>query len=334
MRIISIYPNFRNKGGAQNVCVQLASRLNQDEVGVILTNTKQADIPLDYKNNGAVKFERFSVKNICKYANNDTIFLSHHRKTTTLLILLFRLLCSKQKIVHIAHNTFSNLRFLSLFPRYIVAVSSAVSENLQRYFRIPSERIRVIHNGIVDRGIGNQATSSQIQILFLGRLTRVKQQIEFVRRTKGELPPNVRFDFAGSGEDKSELLQIIGEDTHYRYIGQIDVHKHISDYDYVCLFSQKEGLGLSLIEGCMYAKPLITNGLRAVLDVNTDTYNGFVFSTWEELVRGLKNLPERDTASYQRLSRNARARYEERFTEEMMLENYKQFLEQVLVTKA
>lgn len=38
MKIISIYPNFKNKGGAQNITIQLAKELNGN-TPIILTNT-------------------------------------------------------------------------------------------------------------------------------------------------------------------------------------------------------------------------------------------------------------------------------------------------------
>lgn len=333
MKVISIYPNFGNKGGAQNVCLQLASKLNSDERGVILTNSNPSDIPQDYLNDEAIKFEAFSISNVRKYMSHDTVFLSHHRKTTTMLMLMKLLWRKRLNVVHVAHNTFSSLRYFSLFPRHIISVSEGVKDNLVKYFRISQERIHTIHNGLPDSTKLSQAEGAETLVLFVGRLTSVKQQVEFVRRTKGKLNQRIRIDFAGSGENKAQLIEEIGEDIHYRYIGQIDVHNYLPRYDYVCLYSQKEGLGLSLVEGCMYGKPLITNDILPVLDVNTDSYNGFVFSTWEALIDGLNRLPKRDTDEYKQLSRNARLRYEERFTEAVMIEKYKNYLELVIASK-
>ena len=333
MKVISIYPNFGNKGGAQNVCLQLASKLNDDGLGVILTNSNPLDIPQDYLNNEAVKFETFSISNVCKYMAHDTIFLSHHRKTTTMLMLIKFLWRKQLNIVHVAHSTFSSLRLFSLFPRYIISVSSGVKDNLIKYFCVPKEYIYKIHNGLPDSAVLSQGEGKVTSILFAGRLTQVKQQVEFVKKTKGKLGPGIRIDFAGSGEDEIKLMEEIKGDIHYRYIGQINIHNYLPKYDYVCLFSRKEGLGLSLVEGCMYGKPLITNDILPVLDVNTDGYNGFVFPSWEALIDGLNRLPKRDTDEYKRLSRNARLRYEERFTEAVMIECYKNYLERVIHNK-
>lgn len=330
MRVISLYPKFKNKGGAQNVCIQLSSKLNTNEVGIILTYTSKSDIPLEYTQNDAVRFEALSLTNIRKYVANDTIFLSHHRKTTTILMLIRALLGKKLQIVHIAHNTFTSLRWLSLFPKNIIAVSSGVKNNLIEYFRVSPSYIQIIHNGLADCSNRSQARGTKTQILLAGRLTRVKQQVEFVRHTKGYLSKDIRIDFAGEGEDREILEQTIENDSRYRCIGLIDVHKHLPNYDYVCLYSQKEGLPLSLIEGCMYGKPLITNDILPVLDVNTDKYNGFVFPTWDSLIKGLNHLPPRESLEYKRLSLNARTRYEDLFTETRMINQYREYLEHII----
>lgn len=333
MRVISIYPNFSNRGGAQNVCSQLASALNGHSQGIILTNTTISDIPREYTDREGVKFKRFTFFSVLKYMSPDTVFLSHHRKTTTMLVLMKCLWRKKLNVVHVAHNTFSSLRLFSLFPRYIISVSEGVKDNLIKYFRVPQEYIYTIHNGLPDSAVSNQAEGEETSILFPGRLTPIKQQVEFVKRTKGKLGPAIRIDFAGSGEDEIKLMEEIKGDIHYRYIGQINIHNHLPKYDYVCLFSQKEGLPLSLVEGCMYGKPLITNNILPVLDVNTNGYNGFVFPTWQTLVNGLNSLPKRQTPEYLRLSRNARARYEERFTEDVMIKKYKEYLQKVIENK-
>ena len=156
-----------------------------------------------------------------------------------------------------------------------------------------------------------------------GRICPVKQQVELVRRTKGKLPHGIHFYFAGMGEDENLLRKEIACSTQYHYVGFLNIMENLEKYDYVCLFSQKEGLPLSLIEGLMFGKPLLTNMLPAVLDVNVPGETGFAFPDFEALVNGLGQLPKPGDSEYARLSRSARKRYEEIFTEERMIENYR-----------
>ena len=74
MRIISIYPNFANKGGAQDIALCLAKKMNKDQLPIILTETPFQEIEKEYRI-GDVIFEKFSIKNILRYADNETVFI-------------------------------------------------------------------------------------------------------------------------------------------------------------------------------------------------------------------------------------------------------------------
>lgn len=332
MNIISIYPNFSNRGGAQDVALLLASKLN-NSFPVVLTETSENDIVSSYKDKA--KYHLFSFKKIKSLATRDSIFLSHHRKSTTLL-LLFRIFLffegKKLNIVHVAHNTFTNLRLLSFFPKHIIAVSNGVKMNLISYFGVSSDKVTVIFNGIVDKDIKKQKREydGKIKILLAGRVCPVKQQVELVRRLKGKLLSQIHFYFAGVGEDLEQLKIEIGDSSQFHSLGHISMEEHLDHYDYVFLYSQKEGLPLSLIEGCMFGKPLITNDLPAVLDVNKDGVNGFVYSDFESLIEGLNKLPFPDSKEYLEMSQRSRLIYEENFTEDKMIYQYRTYLGKIL----
>lgn len=326
IRIISVYPNFANSGGAQDVTLQLAGKLNEETKPIVLTETRFLDIIPDYKERA--RFMPFNWRSVHHLANKHTIFLSHHRKSTTLLMIFSFLTGNKFHIIHVAHNTFTNLRFLCFFPKRIVAVSNGVKENLMSYFRVPEERITVIFNGKIDSRNNQHVKidSREIHILLPGRICAVKQQVDMVKMTRGKLLPHIHIYFAGVGEDVELLKKEIAGETQYHYVGFLNMTENLNKYDYVCLFSKNEGLGLSLIEGLIFGKPLITNKLTSVLDVNKEGETGFVFQDFCSLVKGLNELPLPDSDEYRRLSQNARLRYESYFTEEKMIDQYEQLV--------
>lgn len=329
MQVISVYPNFTNKGGAQNVTVQLAKALNEHETPIILIKKCTKVVP-EYEQK--VKFMELTWRNVRKLANENVIFLSHHRKCTTLLMLYKIVLGKKLHVVHVAHSTFKNLKYLSLFPPKIIAISNGVKENLEQYFGISSQRVHVIFNGVKDEYDANKVvdnTSGKIRILLPGRICAVKQQVKIVEYCKGKLSPHIQIDFAGDGDERERLKQAIKDSSQFHYLGFVSMKDCLPHYDYVLLFSEKEGLGLSLIEGCMFGKPLITNDVPAVLDVNEDKKTGFVYPTFEKLVEGLNQLPLPGSEEYKWLSANARKKYEHRFTEERMIAAYKDVLSSV-----
>lgn len=328
IRVVSVYPNFANRGGAQDVVLQLAEKLNPGEKPIVLTYTDLADIVSDY--HSQAQFIPFCRKSVRYLADEHTVFLSHHRKNTSMLLLFNLLFGQKIHVVHVAHNTFTNLRQFTFFPKQIVAVSNGVKDNLIEYFRVPESHINVIFNGKPDyRNMRNRKTDTrEIRILWPGRICEVKQQVEMVRKTRGKLAPHIHICFAGTGEELSMLKKEIECESQYHYMGFLDMADHLNEYDYVCLFSKKEGQPLSLIEGLMFGKPLITNNLLAVLDANVAKNTGFVFSDLASIVKGLNELPMPDSEEYARLSVNARLRYESLFTEERMIAQYRRVIAQ------
>ena len=199
-------------------------------------------------------FVNFSLRNILHYvAQDDVLFLSHSRSTTTKLMLLKKVLRLRMRVVHVAHNTFTDRKWQTLFPETIIAVSNGVKENLVSYFGVPEERVHVIYNGVEDsydpKTMSHREFDGIIRVLLPGRVCPVKQQLKIVEACKGLLSPHVHIDFAGEGEDLPRLRQLTERSCQFSCLGFVDMKKVLPHYDYVMLFSKKEGLGLSLIEG-------------------------------------------------------------------------------------
>ena len=102
MKIITVYSNFKNQGGAQNMALLLAQSLNKD-VPVVLTCTPLEEIDCCYKSMGFI-FEPFNMMTVWKY--RSALFLSHSRNTTTFLCFINSLLFHSIRIIHVAHSIF------------------------------------------------------------------------------------------------------------------------------------------------------------------------------------------------------------------------------------
>lgn len=237
------------------------------------------------------------------------------------------------RVVHVAHNTFTDLKRQSLFPDTIIAVSHGVKENLVSYFGVPEERVHVIYNGVDDAYDPQTAVSRMrdgiIRVLLPGRVCPVKQQLKIVEACMGRLSAHVHIDFAGEGEDLPRLRQLTSGSRQFHCLGLVDLKNYLPHYDYVMLFSQKEGLPLSLIRGGVFCKPQITNNLSVLREINEDKVTGFVFADFDSLVDGLNHLPDPDSEEYCRLAANARAKYERMFTVDRMITAYKQLLSNI-----
>lgn len=329
MEVISVYNNFANTGGAQDIALMLAQHFASGKQPMMLTTTSADNITTEYA--GKADFRPLSLHSFRTIAaeHPGAIFLSHDRKSTTRL-MIYRMLCRNHaKIVHVAHNVFDNLRFATLLPRHIVAISSGVRDNLISYFHIAPERITFIPNGMLDAGSRAPRDAHDIRILHIGRICAVKRQIEIARTLTGKMPEHTSLHFAGRGELEEELRNTVAglPDTHY--IGHIKPAEEIDSFDYVLLCSEREGLPLSLIEACMFGKPMITNALPSVGDINIHGVTGYVCSSDDALIRTVGTLPTPDSDEYRRLAAGARKRYEQYFGLEKMLSAYDELLNNV-----
>lgn len=326
--IVTVYPRFVNKGGAQDMAISIARGLYPHNKPIIMYENPEIN---DIYTNQDIEFVRLSISNISKYHKRGAIFLCHHRKTTTFLSILSFLFFRKNlKIVHVSHNTFDTLKYLTLLPDNIIAVSKTVKENLINYFKVPERNVTVIYNGIEDSYnplTRSMADKDEIKILFLGRITPVKQQLMFVEKTEGKIDKRIKIFFAGVGADYEELKLKIANSDQYISLGMIDIKKELYKYDYVCLFSEKEGLPLSLIEGCMYAKPLLTNNIPSSLEINHPGFNGLVGKTWDDIVGMINSITEINVEEYQRLSNNSRTLFKTEFDYKVMIDKYRKYLD-------
>ncbi len=329
MKVVTVFPSFALKGGAEDMAVSLARGLNPASESIVLQIDSKINSQYAKSN---IIFENFNIRNIRKYHNEGMIFLSHHRKTTTFLLLISRFFfLNKLKVVHVAHNTYSNLKRVTLFPTHNIAVSKSVKKNMVSFFKVKEKDIKVIYNGIHDyynpENTKFRINQNSINILFLGRLDPIKRQVAFVNETRGKLNSSIKIYFGGVGKDFEILKKAIGDFTdQYILLGLIDVYKELHKFDYVCLFSEKEGLPLSLIEGQMFKKPLVTNDLPQCKEINRDGYNGYVTHSWEEVINCINHLPFPNDSEYLRLSENARKTFEEKFNFGKMISLYREYI--------
>lgn len=328
-RVVNVYPYFRNQGGAQNVVLQLAEKLNSS-FPIVLISTPSKDVPSAYRNRA--EYRHLSLSNVRRLADGNTVFISHHRKTTLILLLFQILLFRKLRLIHVAHNTITTLGWITVFPKKCVAVSQAVKHTMTDYFKVPEKNITVIYNGLKDlasKEILSVKKSEQINILFAGRLCKLKRQVLMAEYLRDKLPSHLHLYFAGEGDDKEALMKAIGSNEQMHYLGQIDIKKEISRFHYTMLFSEKEGLPLTLLESCMFGRPMLTNNIPSAIEINKNGEAGFVYQNLQSFADGLDKLPLPGSAEYKTLSENARKSYDDRFREQTMIEKYKELIQQL-----
>jgi len=331
-KIISTYTTFKNPGGAEKVLFKLDNFFKKQGYEVYAASfDKYEDIKnkVDILNDEFINFKKLLTNDYLK----NSIVLSHHRKVTTFLKLL-NLFNNNFKLIHIAHSVFYNLKYFTLFPSNNIAVSEAVKKNMIDYFNVDEKKIICIYNGIEDINKNANTTlnfnKNEIKIIYPARICKVKMQLELVDYLKDKLDKRIKIYFAGDGEDSEELKEKIQNSENFFYLGKVNnLIELYKNYNFLLLFSEKEGLPLSLVEACMFGIPSITRNVGGCGEVITDRYNGFVVKKLDELLQTLNNLPNLSEDEYINLCKNARKVYEEKFTEEKMFSEYLNYIKNI-----
>lgn len=326
MKVVNIYPNFDNIGGAQKVALSLYEHLDLGNENLLGGFTRWNNLNEVYNVNKKNYVNIiFNIKRL-KYS----LILSHSRLTTLYLKIVDKLLSLNLHIVHIAHNEFNTYRYFSVFPKNIIAVSKRVKKNHVNYFKLNSEDIQVIYNGIHDKNLSinsRNKTDNKIRILYPARINGIKQQLSIVNHLKSSsLDDSIFIDFAGHGIDFPALQDLCDKSSQFNALGFINIDKVIDNYDYIMLFTKNEGLPLSLIEACMYGKPILANNVGGNMEILEPGYNGFELTSFKNLPKELNKLLILNPEDYMTLTINSRKVYESKFTIEKMIANYAEYL--------
>lgn len=284
------------------------------------------------KNLGIGKDEYIKLGNLFQL-RNSVIFI-HERKLMPLMFILTHLPLMNIKCVYVHHNELYGNKVLSLFPRNIVAISDAGIRNLTDYFEVPRNHIIKIHNCVrqPDNYVAKEKKfdSNCITILYPARINSVKQQIEIVRRLKGNLDKRIKIFFAGTGPDYERLLKECADSNQFVALGfQSDIPNLMVKSDFVMLFSKHEGLPISLIEAIMTGTPIICNDVGGNTEIATDGKNAFVIKDWDNLIARLNGLSKISASEYHRMSQESRSVYCKEYTFEGFSAAYNNLVKEI-----
>jgi len=329
VRVINIYTSFKENGGAESVAISLADGLRESGVfSASLVGSFDDYEKISRKNKLQLKSRYYSKLSGLKFLfANDVIIISHHRLMTTLIILLSKMVFQKIKLIHVAHNEFDTLKHFSLFPKHVIAVSERVKINLKEYFKIKN-------SSVILNGIKAPATTSKrdfnplsIKILLPGRITKVKQQIEVYNNLKNNIPKEIQILFAGDGPQLEELQVLVDKNPSFKCLGFVENMSSLyNDVDFVMLYSKNEGLPLSLIEALSFGKPIICNDVGGNMEILEPNKNGYLVRDFRNLIGVIEQLINLSQNDYKSMSQFCKRSFQQKFSYEMMIKNYLNFL--------
>lgn len=232
-------------------------------------------------------------------------------------------------------KTYENIkRNVALFEQFddwvrnirIVAVSKQAANSFQKYFFI---RIPIISLGIEDRGRNRYLKTKKIIFATIGYLREDKNQLDFLKAAHDIVGESVEFQVIGSSicdkEYYNQIIDIAKLDKRIILLDEIgygDLLEKYDGMDIVVCPSYIESLSLTIIEGMMNSKIVITTDGTGIADYIEDGVNGFICKAGD--VESLREKMQYVIDHFYELDymrENARKTYEKYFTLEVLGQN-------------
>lgn len=165
---------------------------------------------------------------------------------------------------------------LLLWFRHTIAITEHVKKFLVNEAKLPQNKITVIRYGIKPPPMSNlielmiPELPGKTKLCFVGRLTPQKNLFFFFECL--QYLPDVSLVLIGDkGFDKERLINFaksLGIDDKIYFYGYLDnASSYIHKFDFLCLPSKWEGLGLVLIEAMFQQTPIIGSDAGAIPEV-------------------------------------------------------------------
>ena len=159
----------------------------------------------------------------------------------------------------------------------IITVSRYTKQKVIEDYGVPSERISVVHNGLMERSRIKRPVKmdGRFRVLFLGRVTFQKGPDYFVKAALKVLKilPNTQFILAGSGDMLEPLRRLIikakATDNFILpgFLKGHEVDEVFATSDLYVMPSVSEPFGISALEALYYDIPIIVSRQSGVSEV-------------------------------------------------------------------
>lgn len=186
--------------------------------------------------------------------------------------------------------------------RHTIAITGHVKNYLVNEIGLPTNKISVIRYGINPPPLKNiediniPELPGKIKLCFVGRLTEQKNLFFFFDCLKEF--PEVSLVMFGDGPDRQKLAELaneLGIEDRIHFYGYLDAaSSYIKTFDFLCLPSKWEGLGLVLIEAMYQNVSIIGSEAGAIPEVLDNGNLGTIISYTdkEKAVAAMKNAFE------------------------------------------
>jgi len=216
---------------------------------------------------------------------------------------------------------------------YVIAVSEGLRDELVKRFGIPSEKVRVIPNGVDvnlfrpkmygSEHIIKKYGLPQEYVLFVGRLVEQKGLHYLLNAIEGT---SIHVVIVGDGPLFSylkTLTQRLGISEQVRFVGAVPLDDLTRIYSAAKLFvipSVAEGMALVGLEAMASGLPIISSRIPGMEKIVVDGYNGFLFNVGdvEKLRKYMILLLKEDVDLAKRMGERSRKIVESQYSWEQV----------------
>ncbi len=222
----------------------------------------------------------------------------------------------------------------------MLAVSNVLRENLQRQFNFPKEKIRVIANGVdlsrfaLTRQSDDYKTrlglpANALVFGAIGRVVPVKAYSTLLQAAKlifDEIPM-AHLVMVGDGPQLEALVQLAEEyqiAARVHFLGaRKDVPEILRAFDVFVLSSESEGMSNTILEAMASARPVVATAVGGNPELVVDRETGLLVPPHDPpaMAAAIMKLL-RDTELCRQMGWLGRQRVEEKFSLEVMVQNY------------
>lgn len=354
--------NHLNVGGITSYALTLAGGMKKrghnvyiaSSVGELLprfiaAGIEYIPIPIRTKSEISCKvlISKFKLLKVMKEKGIDIIHAN--TRVTQVLSCLIQRSCAKP-YVSTCHGFFKKRLFRKVFPCWgdkVIAISESVKEHLMKDFQVKEEDIRIVHNGIDVNRFKMQSREYRMQrkkdlglgdgpiVGIVARLSEEKGHAYLIKAIHEVIAklPGVQLLIVGEGRMRGKLVSLVkalGLEKSVFFIPSVmDTQEVLSAIDLFVLPSEKEGLGLALMEAMASGICVIGSDVGGIKSLIQDGYNGLLVKPADsrELSRAIWELLQNDDkANY--LGTNARTFISQNFSaNKMILETERVYLE-------
>jgi glycosyltransferase involved in cell wall biosynthesis len=288
-------------GGQEVVILSLAERANRSlytprvlclqGAGELVPRFEAAGIPVDVLDHGDGSGIATLVAMRRYLRARRPAILHTHNRTPHQFGALARLVTDIPVLVHTKHGRGQSLtrrgrllnRLVGQVTDAVVAVSRDAADVARTVEWVPSDRIRVIRNGIDVAAITPAlSTSNGWHVVHIARLNKIKDQSTLLHAARLVLDqqPAFRLEIVGDGERRPELERLSAElrlGDAVRFHGfQADVRPFLVGMDAFVLSSVSEGIALTLLEAMAAALPVVATDVGGNREVVIPGETGFL----------------------------------------------------------